>query len=98
MPKVMSAKDKAFQKEKQRLMKQAETYRQLVITRDSQLYEKDKKIEELEKKIAELHKQIEEHFHMTPEQFDEHIHKDMRGVEAVEFLKAMTERMPFGAY
>ena len=97
MPRVMSAKDKAFQKEKQRLMKQAETYRQLVISRDSQLYEKDKKIEELEKKIAELHTQIEEHFHMTPEQFDEHIHKDMRGVEAVEFLKAMTERMPFGA-
>ena len=98
MPRVMSAKDKAFQQERQRLMKQAENYRQLVITRDGQLYEKDKKIEELEKKIAELHKQIEEHFHMTPEQFDEHIHKDMRGVEAVEFLKAMTGKMPFGAY
>ena len=38
MPRIMSAKDKAFQKEKQCLMKQAETYRQLVITRDSQLY------------------------------------------------------------
>ena len=98
MPRVMSAKDKAFQQERQRLMKQAENYRQLVIARDGQLYERDKKIEELEKKIAELHKQIEEHFHMTPEQFDEHIHKDMRGVEAVEFLKAMTGRMPFGAY
>ena len=98
MARTLSAKDKAFQQERQRLMKQAETYRQLVITRDGQLYEKDKKIEELEKKIAELHKQIEEHFHMTPEQFDEHIHKDMRGVEAIEFLKAMTGRMPFGAY
>ena len=98
MARILSAKDKAFQQEKQRLMKQAETYRQLVITRDGQLYEKDKKIEELERKIAELHTQIEEHFHMTPEQFDEHIHKDMRGVEAVEFLKAMTERMPFSAY
>lgn len=98
MPRVMSAKDKAFLQEKQRLMKQAETYRQLVITRDGQLYEKDRKIEELEKKIAELYKQIEEHFHMTPEQFDEHIHRDMRGVEAIEFLKAMTGRMPFGAY
>ena len=98
MPRVMSAKDKAFQQERQRLMKQAENYRQLDIARDGQLYERDKKIEELEKKIAELHKQIEEHFHMTPEQFDEHIHKDMRGVEAVEFLKAMTGRMPFGAY
>ena len=98
MPRVMSAKDKAFQKERQHLIKQAETYRQLVITRDNQLYEKDKKIEELEKKITELHNQIEEHFHMTSEQFDEHIHKDMRGVEAIEFLKAMTGRMPFSAY
>lgn len=98
MARTLSAKDKAFQQERQRLMKQAETYRQLVTTRDSQLYEKDKKIEELERKIAELHTQIEEHFHMTPEQFDEHIHKDMRGVEAIEFLKAMTGRMPFGAY
>ena len=98
MARTLSAKDKAFQQERQRLMKQAETYRQLVITRDGQLYEKDKKIEELEKKIAELHTQIEKHFHMTPEQFDEHIHKDMRGVEAIEFLKAMTEKMPFGAY
>ena len=96
MARHLSAKDKAFQEERQRLMKQAETYRQLVITRDGQLYEKDKKIVELEKKVAELHKQIEDHFHMTPEQFDEHIHKDMRGVEAIEFLRSM--RMPFGAY
>ena len=92
MGRILSAKDKAFQQERQRLMKEAEKWRQLVITRDGQLYEKDKKIEELEKKVAELHKQIEEHFHMTPEQFDEHIHRDMRGVEAIEFLKAMTGR------
>ena len=98
MGRVLSAKDIAFQQERQRLMKQAESYRQLVITRDSQIYEKDKKIEALEKKVADLYKQIEDHFHMTPEQFDEHIHKDMRGVEAVEFLKATMRRMPFGAY
>ena len=98
MGRVLSAKDKAFQQERQRLMKQAENYRQLVITRDEQLYERDKKIAELEKTIANLHKQIEEHFHMTPEQFDEHIHKDMRGVEAIEFLRSMTGRMPFGGY
>ena len=93
MGRILSAKDKAFQEERQRLMKQAESYRQLVITRDGQLYEKDKKIEELEKKVADLYKQIEDHFHMTPEQFDEHIHKDMRGIEAVEFLKSMTTRL-----
>ena len=93
MGRILSAKDKAFQQERQRLMKQAESYRQLVITRDNQLYEKDKKIEELEKKVADLHKQIEEHFHMTPEQFDEHIHRDMRGIEAIEYLRAMTGRL-----
>ena len=92
MGRLLSAKDKAFQEERMRLMKQAESYRQLVITRDDQLYKRDKKIEELEKKIAELYKQIEEHFHMTPEQFDEHIHKDMRGVEAIEYLRSMTGR------
>jgi chromosome segregation ATPase len=92
MGRQLSAKDKAFQKERERLMKQAENYRQLVITRDGQLYEKDKKIEELEQQIANLHKQIEEHFHMTPEQFDEHIHRDMRGVEAIEYLRAMAGR------
>ena len=93
MGRLLSAKDKAFQEERMRLMKQAESYRQLVITRDDQLYKRDKKIEELEKKIAELYKQIEEHFHMTPEQFDEHIHWDMRGIEAIEYLRAMTCRL-----
>ena len=98
MGRILSAKDKAFQEERIRLMKQAESYRQLVITRDGQLYEKDKKIEELEKKVSDLYTQIEEHLRMTPEQFDEHIHKDMRGIEAVEFLKAMTGRIGGGYF
>lgn len=93
MGRLLSAKDKAFQEERQRLMKQAESYRQLVITRDGQLYERDKKIEELEKKISDLYAQVEEHLRMTPEQFDEHIHKDMRGIEAIEYLRAMTGRL-----
>lgn len=92
MGRILSAKDKAFQQERQRLMKQAESYRQLVITRDGQLYEKDKKIAELEKKVSDLYAQVEEHLHMTPEQFDEHIHRDMRGIEAIEYLRAMTGR------
>ena len=98
MGRILSAKDKAFQEERMRLMKEAEKWRQLVIIRDGQLYEKDKKIAELEEKVSDLHKQIEEHFHMTPEQFDEHIHKDMRGVEAIEFLKAMTGRIGGGYF
>lgn len=93
MGRLLSAKDKAFQEECMRLMKQAENYRQLVITRDGQLYEKDKKIAELEKKVSDLYAQVEEHLHMTPEQFDEHIHRDMRGIEAIEYLRAMTGRL-----
>ena len=93
MGRLLSAKDKAFQQERQRLMKQAESYRQLVITRDGQLYEKDKKIAELEKKVSDLYAQVEEHLSMTPEQFDEHIHRDMRGIEAIEYLRAMTGRL-----
>lgn len=96
--KVQSAKDKAFNEERLRLMKEAENWRQMVIERDRKLTETERRIEELEAQNAALYKQIEDHFHMTPEQFDEHIHKDMRGVEAIEFLRHMTRRMPFGAY
>lgn len=98
MGRPLSAKDKAFQAEKMRLMKEAEKWRQMVIERDIQLSNAEKKIAALEGTIVRLNEKIEEHFHMTPEQFDEHIHKDMRGVEAIEFLRAMTDRMPFGAY
>jgi hypothetical protein len=86
MSKILSAKDKAFQQERQRLMKQAESYRQLVITRDGQLYEKDKKIEELEKKVADLRKQIEEHFHMSAEEFAAHVSREKKANQAFELL------------
>lgn len=98
MGRQLSAKDKAFQKEREYLKKQISYWRDMVVEKNVQLSKDELKIMELEQQIAELHKQIEEHFHMTPEQFDEHIHRDMRGVEAIEFLKAMTGRMPFGAY
>ena len=91
--KVQSAKDKAFNEERIRLSKEAEKWRQMVIERDRQLSEAEKRIKALEAQNAALYKQIEDHFHMTPEQFDEHIHKDMRGVEAIEFLRHMTGRM-----
>lgn len=93
MGRILSAKDKAFQEERLRLMRKAEEYRQIVIVRDGQLYERDKKIKELEKTIEMLNTQIQEHLKMTPEEFAEHIKKDMRGVEAIEFLKAMTGRI-----
>ena len=93
MARHLSAKDKAFQQERLRLMKEAEKFRQLVIVRDGQLYEKERKIIELEKTIEMLHTQIQEHLKMTPEEFAEHLNKDMRGVEAIEFLRAMTGRI-----
>ena len=59
MPKrQLSAKDKAFQEERMRLMKQTETYRQLVITRDGQLYEAEKEIKKLKEDIALLESKI----------------------------------------
>lgn len=96
--KYMSAKDKAFQAERQRLIKESEKWRKMVIERDQQLYERDKKIAELESKIEELYQQIEDHLNMTPEQFDEHIHKDMRRIEAIEFLRSMANGMSLGLY
>ena len=93
MGRILSAKDKAFQQERQRLMKQISYWRDMVIEKNIQLSKDELKIMELEQQIAELHKQIEEHFHMTPEQFDEHIYKDMRGIEAIEYLRAMTGRL-----
>ena len=93
MARHLSAKDKAFQEERMRLMKEAEKWRQMVIERDRQLSDAERQIKALEAKHEALYKQVEEHLRMTPEQFDEHIHKDMRGVEAIEFLRHMTGRV-----
>ena len=92
MGRQLSAKDKAFQKEREYLKKQISYWRDMVVEKNIQLTKDELKIMELEQQIVDLHKQIEEHFHMTPEQFDEHIHRDMRGVEAIEYLRAMTGR------
>ena len=92
MGRQLSAKDKAFHKEREHLKKQISYWRDMVVEKNIQLSKDELKIMELEQQIANLHKQIEEHFHMTPEQFDEHIHRDMRGVEAIEYLRAMTGR------
>ena len=97
MGRILSAKDKAFQEERLRLMRKAEEYRQLVIKRDGQLYEAEKKIKELEKTIAELHKEIKEHYDMTPAEFAEHVNRDMRGIEAIEFLRAMSRGICYDA-
>jgi protoporphyrinogen oxidase len=90
MAKELSAKDKAFQKERQRLMKQAESYRQLVITRDGQLYEKDKKIEELESIINTLTKEIESHFNMSAEEFAAHVSREKKANQAFEMLFSLS--------
>lgn len=98
MARQLSAKDKAFQEKMMKERKNTEMWRSACATKDKEIAELKQQNIKLEQTIAMLNKQIEDHFHMTPEEFNEHIRKDMRGVEAVEFLKAMTERMPFGAY
>ena len=75
MPRLLSAKDKAFQEERQRLMKQTESFRQLVIERDRQLNEKDKEIEALKKQNAELNEWIEKHLDSPSEELIAHIQR-----------------------
>ena len=93
MARQLSAKDKAFQKEKEQLKKQISYWRDMVVEKNIRLSKNERYIMELEQTITDLHKQIQEHLKMTPEEFAEHLNKDMRGVEAVEFLKAMTGRI-----
>ena len=98
MGKQLSAKNKAFQKKMIKERRNTDIWRTACSIKDKEIAELKQRNIKLEQQIAELHKQIKEHFHMTAEQFDEHIHKDMRGIEAVEFLKATMGRMPFGTY
>ena len=87
MGRVLSAKDKAFQEKMMKERKNTDMWRSACSIKDKKIAELKQRNIKLEQQIAELHKQIEDHFHMTPEQFDEHIHKDMRGIEAIEFLR-----------
>ena len=93
MGRILSAKDKAFQEKMMKERRNTDMWRSACSIKDKEIAELKQRNIKLEQTIADLHKQIEEHFHMTPEQFNEHIHKDMRGIEAVEFLKAMTTRL-----
>ena len=92
MGRVLSAKDKAFQEKMMKERRNTDMWRSACSIKDKEIAELKQRNMKLEQTIAELHKQIEEHFHMTPEQFNEHTHKDMRGVEAVEFLRKMSSQ------
>ena len=92
MGRVLSAKDKAFQEKMMKERRNTDMWRSACSIKDKEIAELKQRNMKLEQQIAELHKQIEDHFNMTPEQFDEHIHKDMRGVEAVEFLRKMSSQ------
>jgi hypothetical protein len=93
MGRQLSAKDKAFQEKMMKERRNTDMWRSTCSIKDKEIAELKQRNIKLEQTIAELHKQIKEHFHMTPEQFDEHIHKDMRGIEAIEYLRAMTGRL-----
>ena len=92
MGRVLSAKDKAFQEKMMKERKNTDMWRSACSIKDKEIAELKQRNIKLEQTIAELHKQIEDHFHMTHEQFDEHTHKDMRGVEAIEFLRKMSNQ------
>ena len=86
MAKTLSAKDKAFQKEREYLKKQINYWREMVVERNLQLSKNELKIMELENIINTLTKEIENHFNMTPEEFTAHVSREKEANQALEML------------
>ena len=85
---IKTAKDKAWDKERLRLMKEAENWRQLVIERDQQLCEKDKEIEALTCRITDLETAIGKLTDntMTPDEVIKKINKNAELADTMKFF------------
>lgn len=82
---IPTAKDKAFQKERMRLMKEAENWRQMVIARDGQLSEAERQIKELKEIVSMYEKQIG----VSPEELKSHMERTKRLSDTFSFLTSM---------
>ena len=82
---ILTAKDKAFQKEKMRLMKEAENWRQMVIARDDQLSEAEKQIKELKEIISMYEKQIG----VSPDELKSHMERTKKLSDTFSLLTSM---------
>ena len=86
MAKELSAKDKAFQKEREHLKKQINYWREMVVEKNVQLSKDELKIMELENIINTLTKEIESHFNMSAEEFAAHVSREKKANQAFELL------------
>lgn len=100
MPRELSAKDKAFIAEKDRMTKQ---HRKEIAALGARNIELDKQNKELTAKVQELEKIIAEyetHFGMSMEEFAAHCEREKQASAAFKKLMSLGEslNMPFGAY
>lgn len=88
MPYIKTAKDKAWDKERLRLMKEAEKWRKMVIERDKQLCEKDKEIEALTCRITDLEAAISKltEGNATPDEIIKKINKNAELADTMKFF------------
>lgn len=98
MGRPLSAKDKAFQMEKQRLNKQIASWRQLAEARNEMIAAQEKKIKALEDLVAELQHQIEVHFNMSAEEFTEHVVREKKCSESLNTLISLPKALGYGFY
>lgn len=85
---IKTAKDKAWDKERLRLMKEAENWRKMVVERDKQLYEKENEIKALNCRIADLEAAIGRLTNdtMTPDEIIKKIHRSAELADNLKFL------------
>lgn len=100
MPRELSAKDKAFIQEKDRIARQ---HRKEVAELGARILELDKANKELTAKLSEQEKIIAEyeaHFGMSMEEFAAHCEREKQASIAFKKLMSLGEslNMPFGAY
>lgn len=85
----MTAKDKAFQQEKQKLRKEAERWQQAYFEAAKEVDTLDARIVELTNEIALLNKIIEEKCGVDPEDLKAHMERTEKLSDMLSFLTKM---------
>lgn len=96
MPRELSAKDKAYIQEKDRIARQ---HRKKVAELGARILELDKKNKELTARNAELEKiiaQYETHFGMSMEEFAAHCEREKKATDAVNALLSLPNALGIG--
>ena len=96
MPKELSAKDKAYIQEKEKLVR---VHRKEIAELGAEILKLDKQNKELTAKVQELEKIIAEyeaHFGMSMEEFAAHCEREKKATEAVKTLMSLPNALGIG--